>query len=212
MSETGCIVTTISAPPPGGAGESASGLAGLSRSEVAEFILAHRAVVRRRVLKRLRAAGALVDDADDVLASVLRRVDAAMLRGFVKANDEQELWAYVVAVADNVTIDRFRASVVRRARNLGEPSRSRAQIAESLRGLDRDDAARLLHRILMLARTDSDRDLILWKARGESYAVIAAATSRSPAALRTQWAKVCRGLRERTTLAEVAGWVALHER
>jgi DNA-directed RNA polymerase specialized sigma24 family protein len=168
---------------------------------VAAFLLARSGVVRRRVLKILRGHGLEIVgrsglgglcqcDPDDVTSSVIRRVDLAVLRGVLRARTEPEFWAFVLVIADNTTLNKVQAELVRRCvrlNNAPEPAAARSD--------SETDTLMSVHRALLAAQTDSDRELIYWKLRNTSYAEIAAATGRSEQALRTQWAKLRRHLR-----------------
>lgn len=166
-----------------------------SRCEIANLLLHNREVLRGRVSRKLRQAGVDGIDTEDVLSSVLRRIDMALLRGVLRTEDNREFWAYVVAVTNNVTLNKLRTA---RVRLIGVPTRGDEprRLASRFAGCsDNDEAAELLHDMIMSLRSDTDRELVFWKLSGTSYIAISAATGRSPEALRSQWAKICRQLR-----------------
>ena len=176
-----------------------------SREDIARLLLADPEKIRRRLrgklrqLERARRGQSLVLlELDDLLSTVVRRVNRAVLSGRLRTEHEAEFWAYVYTVAENLIVERLRRK--------GEPifvadpgaawnttstdAGSGPQSAE----WERVEA---MERVLAAAPTASDRELIIMKARGASYASIAAATGRSQDAIRTQWSKLCRVLRER---------------
>lgn len=166
------------------------------RGRIAELLLMHRALIRRRIIGRLRRFPQFGIDPDDVLSSVIRVVDFGALRGILRPSGDEEFWAYVAAVTDNKVISRLRTARVRHAPIPPGRVEPRWLDRPFSACTDDDQAAALLHRALMLAPSDSDRELIMWRLNGAPYSAIAAATGRSEEALRTQWTKLCRHLRQ----------------
>jgi DNA-directed RNA polymerase specialized sigma24 family protein len=170
-----------------------------SRDAVAVYLLKNRAVLKHRILRKLRHAGFAGVDPDDVQSSVLRRVDAAMLRGVLRTSNEREFWGFVTAVTDNAVLTRLRAGHRGHRGQLSLSNQKGENRLDRCFGScrDNDEAAALLYEMMVSMRSEDDRELVMWKLGGSSYGAISATTGRSEAALRTQWARVCRDLRER---------------
>ncbi len=165
------------------------------REQIAHLLLNNYALIRRRVLAEMRARGAFrasgggYPDPEDVSSSAIRRIDRALHLNMFKGTTEPEFWAFVLAITSNLVCTVMRDQLVRVRAEHKVPARHTP---------DNDECARVaveLHRLVMSARTESDRELIHFKLIGLENAEIAAATGRTPEAVRTQWCRVRRHAR-----------------
>ncbi len=115
-----------------------------------------------------------------------------MLRGFLRTDSEREFWAYVVAITDNLFLDRLGAAGREAASGEGERDSLGACFDSCTNG---DEAAVALHRLLLSLRGDEDRELVLWRLRGTPYETVARSMGARPATLRQRWSKLCLLLR-----------------
>ena len=190
------------------------------REDVAVYLINRRAIIRHHVVDKLRQMGYLQSERashpgnnsqshigwvepDDVISSAMRRVDLAVLRQVIRADSEPRFWAYVLAIADNVTINKVRASVTRgrirqRAVLLGGGSvrvSDEARVALLNRALSDAESIAQVHEAIMVTGNELDRELIYWKLTGLSLVAIAQIMERSPDAVRRQWCTLRRKLR-----------------
>ncbi len=180
-----------------------------SREQVAGFLLANSGKIIRRVRGKLLHAESMGVrlrgfDTQDILSTVLRRIDVEVASGSIRTQFEYEFWAYVFAVAEN--------AVLEKTRKHGEASldTSHIETPERLPTLDghdetyfTEDSCETYKRIMAAAPTESDRTLLSLKGRGASYATLAALTGRSQAALRKQFSKL-RGIIRRLSVSPPA--------
>lgn len=167
-----------------------------SREQVASYLLANRGMVRRRVLGKLRQAGHSGIDPDDLLSTVIRRTDLAFLRDLLKPDSDAEFWAYVLAIADNATLNRIRDELLRRSAPLDAAMLANStSVANDHAGSRSEAAAAEVHQLLMELPFEQDRELLLWKARGVSYGAIATATQTPAPVLRQRWSRLVHSLR-----------------
>jgi DNA-directed RNA polymerase specialized sigma24 family protein len=170
------------------------------RELVAAFILRHQSRVRRIARRKLTAETCSVFDSEDVLSSVLRRLDGLAARGEVRTESEAELWAMVRTVAANLAVDKSR--LVERAKVweredalVSQSGRQLAALAASCRD---DDEARVLVLRMMASLEDSaDRQLFSLLCRGCSHRVIASLLNITEESSRQRW----RRIRERLAAA-----------
>lgn len=157
----------------------------MTRHDLAQHVLKHRSVIRRRALSKLGRVGIQGVDPDDITDSTIRRIDIAFLRSTIRAKSEREFWAFVIATLDNV--------VLMRLRNLKNERRmlnayGLHYLANRFEDCGNDDeAASRLHEILMSLDRERDRELLLWKLQDVSYTTIAVAMDCTETALRTRW-------------------------
>lgn len=175
---------------------------GPSREVAAAWLLNRRASLKRQAVRALKKAGALGIDPEDVLSSGLRRIDLMLLRRVVRADNEGAFWLFAIGVLHNVVLMRLRAqgreqvALGSRRANSRPNDGLRTLVARFAACADDDHAAVLLHQMLMALTSDDDRELLFWKVHDKSWDAISEATGRSVAALKVQWVRICRRLRE----------------
>lgn len=168
-----------------------------SRTGLANYLLHHGPVLRRRIVSKLRHLSIHGVDPDDVLSSVLRRIDLMAVRQVLRVDDERELWACAIGILDRVILERLRAA--RTYHRICGPEGSAVRHLASRFG--RCDGAeetrvRLYDMITFLDRSQS-RELLFLRLQGLSYVEIAAATGDSEVSLRQRFVRTCRELRRR---------------
>jgi len=177
-----------------------------SRDEVAAFLFANprkalrgvRDKIRQLESRRGRRGSLAYLNTDDLLGTVIVRIDRAMLTGVLRTDHEGKFWAYVHTTGENAVLELLRNDKAGRFRDLDTRE---LRIAPLLLDAAAETAARMTA-LLAIASTDADRRLLCFKARGFSYALIAAATGRSQPALRKQWSKLRTRLRLRSPAGE----------
>lgn len=171
--------------------------AGLSRDAIAEFLFRNEQSIRRIARQKLTRSTRSTFDSEDVMASVLRRMDTLALEGRLRPRSEGELWALVRTIAANTAVSKSR--LVERARSF--EAEDGAYARELVRRLDccvSDEEAQLL--VLRMAsslRKERHRELFLLRLRGANHAAAAGLLGISEGASRQVWLEVCRELRER---------------
>lgn len=164
------------------------------RERIAQVILSNRAAVERRIRGKLRRARVSADH-EDIFSSVLRRVDAACVKGVLRTNCEAELWAYIMAIADNGTLNTLRSASAHLPKRLSSDNTLPAEAAAARRSCESDDAAVEVAKIFHSLARPSDRELLRRQLEGVSYRDIAATSGESVAAVRQRWMRLRRRIR-----------------
>lgn len=160
------------------------------REFVAQYVLAHadriRAMARRKIPRTARA----LTDSEDVLSSVLRRLDVMGERGTLRLDSERELWGLIEAIACNAAISKVR--MIQRARDLVAEDPTYAN--ELIRRLEAcpgdDDATLLVLRLTASLNSPTDRQILTLVHRGASHRAIAALLGTSEQASRQRWMRI----------------------
>jgi hypothetical protein len=167
-----------------------------SRAELAAFLLERadeiRAVARRKLTNVARSSF----DSEDVLSSVVRRMDKLFHDGRLQVATRDELWRLVQAVTSNraVSFTRLRE----RMKQLGAEGGAYEQhLANVFSTCESDDEAILtLYQVAARLAQPADRQLFLLRARGANHRAAAAVLGTSEEAARQRWASVRRQISE----------------
>lgn len=167
----------------------------LSREDVARFVLRHESTIRQIARRKLTQATKAVFDSEDVMASVLRRMDKLAHDGALRPRSEGELWALIRTIASNTAVSRTR--MMERARILLTEDGSYAyDFVQRLNACSTDDEAHLL--VLRMAgsfSSERSRHIFLMRVRGASHAAIAALLNITDGSCRQQWLQMCKELK-----------------
>lgn len=167
----------------------------MTREDVARFVLRHEEKIRRIARAKLTLATRTAFDSEDVMSSVLRRVDQLAANGTLRPANEAELWALIKTIASNTAVSKTR--LIERARILLTEDGEYAYIlVRRLQACATDDEAQLLVlRMAGLLKNERARQVFLLRVRGVSHAAVAAALESSEGACRQNWMQMCRELR-----------------
>lgn len=173
----------------------------LSREAVAQWLLTNSDLLLRRIRGKIRSVGgpagagplgASLLDGQDILSSVLRRVDAAAAEGRLRTHSEAELWGYVSTLTQNVLQQRLRQGARDTRLYASLTERERAQ-AGSVAEAKLDQLAPLLHGVL----SSDEWELLRLRSRGCDGRATAGATSVSEEAGRKRWSRLVATVRAR---------------
>src|SRR5262249_12533541 len=78
------------------------------REMIAAYGLENKERVRAIARRKLTPTSRRVFDSEEVLSSVLRRLDGMAVRGTLRPHSEAELWALIEAIARNTTVSKIR--------------------------------------------------------------------------------------------------------
>lgn len=167
-----------------------------ARAALAKFVLENEAKVRAIARRKLPTDRA-VFDSEEILSSVLRRLDTMAHSGIFAPRSAEELWGLIKAIASRTAVDRRR--LIERARNfLTEDGAYAYELLKRLNACPTDDdALMLLLRIMMSIKNQTDRQLFALLHRGASHRAIAAALKITEEASRQRWAVLRRELAAR---------------
>ncbi|MEM8757481.1 MAG: hypothetical protein AAGF47_06845 [Planctomycetota bacterium] len=158
----------------------------MDREGVANRLMELAPLVRRRVRDKLSPAGRRLFDTQDLLSTVLRRVDRLLCEGRLRATTDAELVGLVVRMLDNAIIDRQR--VLGRLQRIDGAD---GEWARRLKGrFDGADAV-LADVFEALTREDDRLYLSLWL-RGAPHSSISYVLGIAPDAARQRWVAIRR--------------------
>lgn len=165
-----------------------------SRAELAAFLLERADEIRAVARRKLTTVARCSFDSEDVLSSVVRRMDKLFHDGRLHVTTRDELWRLVQAVAGNraVSFTRLRE----RMAQLSEEDGPYAQhLASSFAACTCDDEALLtLYQLAAKLAQPADRQLFLLRARGANHRAAAAVLGVSEEAARQRWTSIRRQL------------------
>jgi hypothetical protein len=168
-----------------------------ARAALARFVLENEAKVRA-IARRKLPGDRGVFDSEDVVSSVLRRLDTMAHTGVFAPRSREELWGLIKAIASRTAVDRRR--LIERGRNfLTEDGPYAYELLKRLNACPTDDdALMLVLRIMMSIKNQTDRQVFALLHRGASHRAIASALRLpSEEASRQRWSALRRELAAR---------------
>lgn len=177
-------------------GDQASATSDEGRASLAQFILSRERQIRALAARKLTPSTRSVFDSEDVMASVLRRVDDLARNGRLRPGNESELWGLVQAIATNTALNKTRL-IARFRKWLAEDSDYAHFFMGMCRSCSDDDEITLVMYRLAAALDDrTDRQVFLLRLRGASHRAVAGVLETSEEAARKRWERICQQLRE----------------
>lgn len=167
------------------------------RHAAAAFVLEHQGLIRRRYRQRLGFRLRRLLDSQDLVSTIVRRLDACVMGRGVRAEDEAQLWALIFRIGDNALIDRRRV-LARLDRVEGPDSEIarewRCRMARAERAQP-DGTLLEIDRMLRMLPSEIDRRILTLWLGGLEHNEIAAEIGLTHAAVRQRWARLCARLR-----------------
>ena len=161
-----------------------------TRAAIAAYVLEHKDRVRSIARNKLTRNTRRVFDSDEVLSSVLRRLDGMAVRGTLMPHSEAELWGLIEAIAQNTAVSKTR--LIERARNMVTDDGPYAyELLKRLNACETDDEATLLvNRMLMSLPHGPDRQITVMFLRGATHRAIGDILGISEEASRQRWHRI----------------------
>lgn len=168
------------------------------RSAAAMFVLRYGDRIRRRLGGRLGPQMRRVFDSEDILSTVLRRLDVYLMDHDLLATNDNQLMSLIYRIADSAVVDKVRLAV--KLRDLFGVEGDTTNSATSQGGGIDDDAR--MGMIFDAIEDPQDRLMVWMLLTDRSFEQIGQALDVPSATLRKRWQR----LRERLSskLAEVA--------
>jgi len=176
-----------------------------SREEIADFVIKNkyriRAVARRKLTRTARSAV----DSEDVVGSVLRRVDALAAEQKVRAETGEQLLSLAMSIAHNCSVEHSRLLQLA-TQYLDEDGEFSRRVIGYLGVRPGDEASTSLF-AEMLAALDSshERQFLSLRLRGSTHALIASYLEITPEAARKRWCEIKAKLVRRVDWGETDG-------
>lgn len=169
------------------------------REAAADFVLRYGPALRRRVSGKLGPRMRRLFDSQDILSTVLRRLDVVVERGMIEASSQGQLLALISAIANNAVIERGR--MLARLERVEGPDapiaqeiRARLESAPAASRTENDDLrlADLFNRL----ESDVDRRILWFWLADYSHAQVAEMLGLTAANVRKRWERIRTRLRE----------------
>lgn len=170
------------------------------RDAAAEFVTRYGSRIRRRVRGKLGPGMRRLFDSQDILSTLGRRLDRVVHDERVEAQNADEFWALVMAIANNAVVDKAR--VCRRLQRVeGEDSDFANAMLTRMRNADNDDGDSdgegAIESAFGALPDDVDKRILSMWLVGSRHTQIANGVGLSPAAVRQRWQSIKSRLRER---------------
>lgn len=182
------------------------------RQACAAFCVRFARAMRAKIEPTLPTSWRRVQDVDDILSTVARRLDTLVRTRRLRATQPAGLWALTNTIIENAIIDAGRRARRRRSaeRELaGVATRGgRFAVATTVRRWaedDHDDGRALMSRAFEALSAEDDRQVLALWLNETSWTVGARRLGITPECLRKRWQKVRSRLRERLLVDEHGG-------
>ncbi len=184
-------VMTLGAPAENDTRESEllASIHGGSREAMARYVLSLEPLIRRRVAGKLGARMRRVFDSQDIVATVLRRIDVYLSEHEIRATTEGELRALVMRVANTAVIDKVR--LLERLRRAEDDPLALSLRTRIERG-DLDDAEvdSVIGRALQSVEDSRDQRMLWLWLSGLELKSIGVILEMKPDAVRKRWQRL----------------------
>lgn len=166
------------------------------RSMIAAFMLENGPRIRRRVRGKLGTILRRTVDSEDILSTVIRRLDRFAASGKVRAISEGELWSLITRITDAAIADKLRKKHATGRADTGLLS----ELGEPAWGGEPDHEQEHPERVFdvleeIKLHNGSDAEIASLWARGLSHSAIAACLGQETHRVRSRWQLIKRRLR-----------------
>jgi DNA-directed RNA polymerase specialized sigma24 family protein len=160
-----------------------------SREALAAYLISNRrrvlAIVRRRISRSYRG----VIDEEDILSSVLRRIDLMAMNEVLQWRSEAEFWSLVSAISRDLAVDRVR--------RVARPVPWSVRAHERSPDHNNEDTSAAVNHMLASVDDDHDRSVLIARLRGLTWQAASATFGIPVTALRKRWSRLQARLRDR---------------
>ena len=166
------------------------------RDAIARYVLEQEELIRSLARRKLTARARRIHDSEDVLASVLRRVDLFVARGHLKAASENDVMSLIVAIVRNTAVTKVRLAEQARRIVADDGPYVQSLLNRANACASDDDAALLVSRMMLALDDATQRQYLGLRLRGASHRAVAQVLGLSEAAARQRWGVIVRNLHE----------------
>lgn len=167
-------------------------VAGGDRAAAAAFVLAYGPFLRRRLRGQLSRRLRVMVASDDMLSTVMRRLDRYMSGHSIRASSEAELLALITRISDAAVADKARTlRKLSRAESADLlTARERLLLRGSEEGPSPAETDSLLAGAFESLDSETERQILWLWLSGRSHAQIAEEVSMSHTAVRKRWERM----------------------
>lgn len=143
-------------------------------------------IIRNRLRRKLSGSARRLFDSQDVLSTVLRRLDRLSAEGRLKAQTDEQLLNLLLTITDNIVVDRYRV-LEKLKRTEGPDGEWATQLMQRLNAADVNSGDEILASIYQSLQSDDDKIILTLWMRDLPHRVIAESIGISPDAARKRW-------------------------
>ena len=167
------------------------------REAMARMLLRNEDLIRRRIAGKLNANMRSVFDSQEIMSTLLRRMDKYVHDGGYNVETEAQFWCLVQRLISNAVIDKAR--VVRRLHSVEAEDEVIAaallrQVDESTE--DSQDIRDLAGRIVRAVDDQVNQEIVWMWLKGYAHSAIADALALTPEAVRKRWQRIREDVQE----------------
>ena len=158
------------------------------RKHAANLVEKQRSSLQSRIHTLLGDDARRLTGTDDILSTASRRIDRAIMMGKLRAETDEQIYAFVHAVIERSILEKARSSrrLTRRERIAQQNIDQQNFQSECPQKYSVEDVEQLGR----LITNPIDREIVLLRGRDQSFKAIAAAMQMDPAAVRMRWARI----------------------
>jgi len=164
------------------------------RGYAADLIEQQRSSLLTRIHTLLGDDSRRMANTDDILSTAWRRIDRVIMRGKLRAETDEQLYAFVHAVIERTILEKARSS-----KRLTRRERIAQQIQDQNTVLPEHVTVYTAEKVQQLGRLITnpvDREIILLRGRDLSFSVIAEMMQMEPSAVRMRWSRIRQRVRD----------------
>lgn len=166
------------------------------RAAVAEFVLRYGALIRLRVRERLGPSVRRVFDSEDLLSTLVRRMDSLIERGAVRAESPAQLWELLTSIMVQAASEYARRAMMEERRAPLSAIVDMPSPVDAMEEVARRDAAESLVRRTVAWRLDqAEHAMLRMRIGGSGHDEIALALRCTVEAVRMRWIRLRQRLR-----------------
>lgn len=168
----------------------------LDRESVARFVLQHADQIRSIARRNLTQHALTCVGSDDILSSVLRRVDEMSAESVLRPISDGELWRLIESITIHTAVS-YTRSIERAVAFMSDEGSYAQAFRQRLKAApDESEAIELVQQMVRRLRQDDAHHMFVLRARGASHEVIAEFLGISPEAARKRWSSACQVMLE----------------
>ncbi|MBL4810668.1 MAG: hypothetical protein JKY43_11495 [Phycisphaerales bacterium] len=164
------------------------------RNYAADLVEQQRSSLMTRIHAVLGDDARRMSGTDDILSTVWRRIDRVIMRGRLRAETDEQIFAFVHAVIERTILEKARSSrrLTRRERIAQQIRNHQETPSEHSAAYSAEDVQRLGQMITC----PIDREIVLLRGRDLSFIVIAEMMQMEPSAVRMRWSRIRQRVRD----------------
>jgi DNA-directed RNA polymerase specialized sigma24 family protein len=166
---------------------SESELSKARRLKAVELVGLQRNSILRRIHLLLGDDARKVTDTEEILSTALRRIDHAIVNGKMEAVSDRQFYAFMHSVIERSILEKARAS-----RRLSKRELVAARLQAQRSNQKVPDRGAAIEQLALIGRhvTDQvDREVVMLRGRGMSFAGISQQLGMTPEAARKRWSR-----------------------